>query len=403
MNDDISIKVNHISKIFQEQVGAKTFKETFINLGKKITGKKTGKKNRRFTALKDINFEVKKGEFFGIVGRNGCGKSTLLKTIAGIYTPTTGKVQINGQLTPFIELGVGFNPELTGRDNVFLNGALLGFTKSQMQEMYDDIVSFAELEDFMDVKLKNYSSGMQVRLAFSVAIRADSDILLIDEVLAVGDAIFQQKCFTYFEELKRRKKTVIFVSHDVGSLKKYCDRGILIEKSVIKSSGPIDDVVNDYLDIISEDESENIDSKSKLGNKRWGNQKVIIDSTKPYKKLYNDKDGFIKITVNYIAKKDVQSPVFGITIKNSSGVNVFDSNTLWAKVATKDMKNGDVAGIEWDIPNAFNTGDYEISPAVANKYGVEMYDWIDTASKFKIRKEKIATSVININHKIRLV
>src|SRR5690606_31573026 len=155
-------------------------------------GKRTYEKQQ---VLKNISFEIKKGEFVGIVGRNGSGKSTLLKLLAGIYSPDKGSIEVNGKLVPFIELGVGFNPELTGRENVFLNGALLGFNRKEMQAMYKDIVEFAELERFMDQKLKNYSSGMQVRLAFSIAIRAQSDILLIDEVLAVGDAAFQQKCY----------------------------------------------------------------------------------------------------------------------------------------------------------------------------------------------------------------
>ena len=233
-NNEIAIKVQHISKTFHEQAGSRSFKEAFVNVGRKLTGKKEKKLNKGdYTALKDINFEVKKGEFFGIVGRNGSGKSTLLKIIAGVYTPTKGAITINGNLTPFIELGVGFNPELSGRDNVFLNGALLGFTRKQMEDMYDDIVDFAELKDFMDVKLKNYSSGMQVRLAFSVAIRADSDILLIDEVLAVGDAAFQQKCFRYFDKLKSDKKTIVFVTHDMGSVRQFCDRALYIEKGKI--------------------------------------------------------------------------------------------------------------------------------------------------------------------------
>lgn len=199
--NDIAIKVKHVAKTFEPQSSSRTIKEGFVGLGRKITGKKPSTHHKgEYTALKDISFEVKKGEFFGIVGRNGSGKSTLLKILAGVYNPTKGHVQINGKLTPFIELGVGFNPELSGRDNVFLNGALLGFTRHQMEDMYDDIVDFAELHDFMDTKLKNYSSGMQVRLAFSVAIRADSDILLLDEVLAVGDEAFQRKCNKYFKK-----------------------------------------------------------------------------------------------------------------------------------------------------------------------------------------------------------
>jgi len=196
--------------------------------------------------LNSVSFEIKEGEFFGIVGRNGSGKSTLLKLLAGIYVPDEGLVQVNGSLTPFIELGVGFNPELTGRENVFMNGALLGFGKHDVESMYDDIVEFAELEKFMDQKLKNYSSGMQVRLAFSIAIRAKSDILLIDEVLAVGDSAFQQKCFDYFERLKNEKRTIIFVTHDMSAVRRFCTRALLLEKGKVKLIGKPDDVASQY-------------------------------------------------------------------------------------------------------------------------------------------------------------
>jgi ABC-2 type transport system ATP-binding protein len=197
-------------------------------------------------ALKDVSFEIKSGEFFGVVGRNGSGKSTMLKLMAGIYTPTRGDIAINGSLTPFIELGVGFNKDLTGRENVFLNGALLGFNRKQMQSMYKDIVEFAELEKFMDQKLKNYSSGMQVRLAFSIAIRAQSDILLLDEVLAVGDAAFQRKCLNYFEQLKAQRKTVILVTHDMNSVRKLCSRAALVTAGKLEYIGAPEHVAELY-------------------------------------------------------------------------------------------------------------------------------------------------------------
>lgn len=191
--------------------------------------------------LEDVSFEIKKGEFFGIVGRNGSGKSTLLKLLAGIYTPDKGLVHVEGSLTPFIELGVGFNPELTGRENIFMNGALLGFSRKEMGIMYNDIVKFAELSRFMDQKLKNYSSGMQVRLAFSIAIRARSDILLIDEVLAVGDTAFQQKCFDYFEKLKKEGRTIILVTHDMSAVKRFCTSALyLSDGEVVKIGSPLE-------------------------------------------------------------------------------------------------------------------------------------------------------------------
>lgn len=223
--DDIAVKVDGLVKTFKIPTEASSgLKQKLINTLK-------GKKGyREFTPLKGISFEIKKGDFFGIVGRNGSGKSTLLKTIAGIYSPTKGTVHINGTLVPFIELGVGFNPELTGRENIFLNGALLGFSHSEMEAMYDEIVEFAEIGDFMDEKLKNYSSGMQVRLAFSIAIRAQSDILVLDEVLAVGDEAFQRKCYQYFAELKKQKKTVILVTHSMDSVQQFCTKAMLIDK-----------------------------------------------------------------------------------------------------------------------------------------------------------------------------
>lgn len=246
MKADVAIKVDGVSKSFilpHEKSGS--IKNALLS----IFSKKRGYEVQH--VLQDISFEIKKGEFFGIVGRNGSGKSTLLKMLAGIYTPDKGSITVNGKLTPFIELGVGFNPELSGRDNVFLNGALLGFGREEMEAMYDDIVSFAELERFMDQKLKNYSSGMQVRLAFSIAIRANTDILVLDEVLAVGDEAFQRKCYEYFESLKEAQKTVILVTHDMGSVIRFCTKAMLIEKGSIMHLGSSETAANKYQALMS--------------------------------------------------------------------------------------------------------------------------------------------------------
>ncbi len=250
--NDVAISVEGLSKSFKLPHERKdSLKEKILHFNKKTTFDK-------FQALKNINFEVKKGEFFGIVGRNGSGKSTLLKIIGGIYQPTEGKLQVNGTLTPFIELGIGFNPELTGRENVYLNGAILGLTRKEMIAKYDEIVAFAELEKFMDQKLKNYSSGMQVRLAFSIAIQAHNDILLIDEVLAVGDANFQRKCFKVFREVKNSGKTVVFVTHDMGTIQEYCDRAMMISNSEIVAIGSPRDIALNYEMANTENGSENL-------------------------------------------------------------------------------------------------------------------------------------------------
>ena len=230
-NGDVAICVKNLTKDFRIPTErAWGLKQAFFNVLKGIKGYREQK------VLRGLDFDIKKGQFVGIVGRNGSGKSTLLKILAGVYYPSSGKVMIDGTVVPFIELGVGFNPELTGRENVYLNGALLGFSNKEMDAMYDDIWKFAELGEFQDLKLKNYSSGMQVRLAFSIAIRAKGDILILDEVLAVGDAAFQQKCNDYFASLKG-KQTVILVTHSMENVTRFCDRAIMIEKGKIVEDG----------------------------------------------------------------------------------------------------------------------------------------------------------------------
>ena len=237
----IAVKVDHVSKYFKLPTEAtNSLRTALVNRFKGIKGYKEQH------VLKDISFEVEKGDFFGILGRNGSGKSTLLKIISEIYVPEKGSVTIDGKLVSFIELGVGFNPELTGRENVYMNGAMLGFSTAEIDAMYDDIVDFAELHEFMNQKLKNYSSGMQVRLAFSVAIKAQGDILILDEVLAVGDEAFQRKCNDYFQERKKSGKTTILVTHDMGAVKKYCNKAVLIENGLVKAIGDPFDVSDQY-------------------------------------------------------------------------------------------------------------------------------------------------------------
>lgn len=236
-----AVKVDHVSKYFKLPTEAtNSLRTALVNRFKGIKGYKEQH------VLNDISFEVEKGDFFGILGRNGSGKSTLLKIISEIYVPEKGSVTIDGKMVSFIELGVGFNPELTGRENVYMNGAMLGFSTAEIDAMYDDIVDFAELHEFMNQKLKNYSSGMQVRLAFSVAIKAQGDILILDEVLAVGDEAFQRKCNDYFQERKKSGKTTILVTHDMGAVKKYCNKAVLIENGLVKAIGDPFDVSDQY-------------------------------------------------------------------------------------------------------------------------------------------------------------
>ncbi len=237
----IAIEAVSVSKAFSiphEQ--RTTIKEHFLHPFKRT-------QYERNQALADVSFSVEDGEFFGVIGPNGSGKSTLLKILAGIYRQDAGEVRIRGKLSPFIELGVGFNPELNARDNIRVNGTLLGLSKRELERKFDDIVGFAELERFVDQKLKNYSSGMQLRLAYSIAIQVPFDILLLDEVLAVGDQSFQEKCFATFERFQEEGKTMVFVSHDLASVARFCDRAMLLRGGVVQRIGPAHEVVDEYV------------------------------------------------------------------------------------------------------------------------------------------------------------
>lgn len=376
---DIALRVSSVSKDFvlpHEKAG--TLKGAFTGLLK-------GKKSWTLTtqhALRDIDFDVQEGEFFGIVGRNGSGKSTLLKILAGIYQPTRGSVEHKGRLVPFIELGVGFNPELTGRENVFLNGALLGFSEEEVTAMYDDVVNFAELENFMDQKLKNYSSGMQVRLAFSMATRAQADILLVDEVLAVGDADFQRKCFEYFKQLKREEKTVVFVSHDMSAVREYCDRAVLIESSEQKNIGPPDSIAEEYIKMFNkEQEHEWVEQVSK---DRWGDGSITISKIKAE---ISNKDIELRMTLESSDAAEYR-PILGFRIRDAAGKEVTGTNTKIEKIQLDLMGGGVKKEIICLLPNVLSDGKYYVDTAVHHANGITVADWWNGAAKLVIRKKR---------------
>ena len=259
-NNTVAISVKNVSKQFSiphEKISS--IKIAFINLFKRKT-------SETFYALKDVSFEVKRGEFFGILGRNGSGKSTLLKILAGVYTANKGHIKIDGLISPFLELGIGFNPELSGRDNIYLNATVLGLTEKEIDTKFDSIVAFSELERFIDQKVKNYSSGMQVRLAFSVAIHANREILLMDEVLAVGDSNFQSKCLREFARYREMGKTVILVTHDIATVQKYCDRVMLIRNGEVAMVGTAQEVGDEYVRQNILDEENRIREEEKKQN-----------------------------------------------------------------------------------------------------------------------------------------
>lgn len=245
INGPVSLRARGVTKSFQVLGNqSETLKEHLLNPGHLL-----GRDERRLVALNGIDFEVRAGEFFGIVGRNGSGKSTLLKLISSIYRLDSGEIEIAGRIAPFIELGVGFNLELTARENVALNGVVMGLSIREAHDRYDEVIAFAELEEYTDLKLKNYSSGMQVRLAFALMLQAQADILLIDEVLAVGDAAFQRRCGDALELLRSQGKTIILVTHDMAAVQRHCDRAMLIEGGVVDTIGAPAEVADRYVEI----------------------------------------------------------------------------------------------------------------------------------------------------------
>lgn len=364
------VVINNLTKSFKIPLEASSgIKQKIINILK-------GRKGYRiFTPLKDIDFTINEGDFFGIVGRNGSGKSTLLKTIAGIYTPNSGSVEVGGSLVPFIELGVGFNPELTGRENVFLNGALLGFSHDEMEAMYDKIVDFAELGDFMEERLKNYSSGMQVRLAFSIAIRAHADILLLDEVLAVGDEAFQKKCYAYFDKLKREKRTVILVTHDMSAVERFCNKAVFIEDGKVKMIGKPYRIAAAYSrsNIKSYNESEGLDEQisddfdiTLRGSD--GNEQTVYE--------YNET-----MTVELEWQQTGVKHV-GVAIFRENGEYVYGPNTYQEKVKIAD-KNRATYTVQLNL----NEGSYFIKAGLMGADDTKTIAFTEEGPHFSVQRD----------------
>lgn len=364
------VVINNLTKSFKIPLEASSgIKQKLINILK-------GRKGYRiFTPLKDIDFTINEGDFFGIVGRNGSGKSTLLKTIAGIYTPNSGSVEVGGSLVPFIELGVGFNPELTGRENVFLNGALLGFSHDEMEAMYDKIVDFAELGDFMEERLKNYSSGMQVRLAFSIAIRAHADILLLDEVLAVGDEAFQKKCYAYFDKLKREKRTVILVTHDMSAVERFCNKAVFIEDGKVKMIGKPYRIAAAYSrsNIKSYNESEGLDEQisddfdiTLRGSD--GNEQTVYE--------YNET-----MTVELEWQQTGVKHV-GVAIFRENGEYVYGPNTYQEKVKIADKSRA-----TYTVQLNLNEGSYFIKAGLMGADDTKTIAFTEEGPHFSVQRD----------------
>ncbi|MGI8428680.1 MAG: ABC transporter ATP-binding protein [Solirubrobacteraceae bacterium] len=329
-------------------------------------------------AVDDVSLEIEAGEFFGIVGRNGSGKSTLLKCLAGIYDVDSGTVGVHGRLSPFIELGVGFNPDLTARDNVIINAIMLGLSRRQAQERYEDIVAFAELAQFMDLKLKNYSSGMHVRLAFAIAIQVDAEILLIDEVLAVGDAAFQQKCFDEFTRLKESGRTIVFVTHDMGSVERFCDRAMLLERGCVVDIGEPASIARQYNALNfarmrrEAAESGGPDTLLEPPVAEVMSARFELDGEQQFE-ILQGAPCCVRFDVHFHA--DARDPIFAVVLGNERGVTAFAASTQFSHGPTGSFSAGEAAVIKLRFDNWLAPGRYRLMASVARPGAqVDPYD-----------------------------
>ena len=315
-------------------------------------------------ALQDVSCEVRQGEFFGIVGRNGSGKSTLLKCLAGIYAIDTGDIAIEGRLSPFIELGVGFNPDLTARDNVIINAIMLGLTRKQARDRFDEIIAFAELQEFIDLKLKNYSSGMSVRLGFSTAIQVDADILLVDEVLAVGDAAFQSKCFAEFERMKREGRTILFVTHDMSSVERFCDRAMLIERGEVVRIGPPDEVSRLYSELNFGHTAAGAEPAGDGAARGVGVLGVWCEDETGERILSLEQGRACRACFEVEFARRVENPLFAITFRNDVRHTIFVA-TSSKHGSMGNFDAGERVTVRFEFPNWLAPTRYTLTPSVS--------------------------------------
>ena len=357
---------------------------------------------QEFWALRDINLTVEAGEVFALVGPNGSGKSTLLQIVAGIMQPTRGRVVAAGRIAALLELGAGFNPEFTGRENVLLNGEILGLSRPAIEAAFPAIAAFAEIGDFMDRPVKEYSSGMYVRLAFATAIHVDPEILIVDEALAVGDAIFANRCIHKLEELKERGITILFVSHDLGMVKRLATRAALLLHGEVVAVGTPNDVVNRYVGLVHELQLR--DAATPLGSYRHGDEHSKIESVvllnhlgQPATALHSGEPATIRITARFLV--DCDNPIFGMLIRNRMGLDVYGTNTRVEQRSLGPVKAGEVIELDFRFDCLLSRQEYTLTVATQHWDGASQ-DWIDDVLTFAVIDPKDTAGMVQLRTEI---
>lgn len=403
-----AIEIERVSKKFRKYTNKEisTIKDLFV---KGIFRKDTFD-TETFWALRDVSFNIPKGKMVGIIGSNGSGKSTLLRLLAGIMSPTSGSIKAKGRVAALIELGAGFHPELSGRENVFINGIILGLSKKEIRDRFDEIVRFAGLEDFIDSPVKTYSSGMYMRLGFAIAINVDPDILLIDEILAVGDEEFQHKCHHKINEFKRKGKTLVFVSHDLNSVERFCDEVIWLEDGYLKAGGLPRMVIDKYTDYVSsfeevrafENHQQALDEAKKGSANRWGTREAeivtvnIFDKSRKERYLYNSGEA-LRIRVGYSAHERIPEPVFGIRITRDDGVCCYATNTQIDEYHIPEIVG---SGEIWFEIRSLNLieGNYLLDLAVHSRDYQKVYDYHSQLYSLTMKTDRKDEGIFRPDH-----
>jgi len=400
------VEVEHLSKTFRIP------HEKRATVFETLAGALRKNEYEVFNVLENVTFSVAEGECVGVIGENGSGKSTLLKVIANIMRPSRGRVTVRGRMTPFLELGVGFQPDLTVRENVGMYATIMGLSNGMIRDRIEDVISFAGLKKFEDAKLKNLSSGMQVRLAFSTAIQTDPDVLLVDEVLAVGDMEFQQKCFEIFKKYRKEGVTILFVSHDLGSVRRFCDKTLLLSHGRQIAFGDTGEVIDRY--VYGGEGREKVEEGSKDGvngggievtepeaqkenspenedaikPRRWGNHKIMITYVAFLNKYGSECSRFnsfdpMKVRIYYKVNEAVSDPVFGIGLYTAEGRHLYGTNTALKDLQFDHLEQDGYIDLEIErIPML--AGKFLLSPAIQNRDYSVTYDWIDKEYSFEV-------------------
>ncbi len=417
MGEEIAISLKNISKSY------KRYARPVDRLKEILLPAKS--RAQEFWALRDINLEIYKGETLGIIGQNGSGKSTLLQIIAGTLTPTTGNIWVNGRVSALLELGSGFNPEFTGRQNVFFNGQILGLSRDEIQAKFDDIAAFAEIGDFIEHPVKTYSSGMVLRLAFAVVANTEPSILIVDEALAVGDAKFQARCMKRIRQLKEQGVTILFVSHDSGSVKMLCKSAALLNYGRILEIGNPKEVVNHYIALLSstpnqrELEEENLEKTETLNNDddfiknkennsihRHGNKLALIKNVqisdlegKEIIKLETGKT--FQINISLEAQAELSDLIVGISIRNLMGLVIYGTNSHLLNIKLPNLENKQQLTVRFQIPCYLNRGVYTVTVGIHSEEGFS-YDWIDELVIFEVNNRIFCEGIVDLQSNVKL-